>query len=137
MLTPYQDLSDARSRVLLARFGEPILIKGEIHCPNIYINNELQPHGGIFTYPTEAVVLARAGGTLQRSSLRAEMRIPEMVLHKSAGEFKKGDPVRILCRYGSPNFIIDEIEYTEAYLYRVLLVEEQAKPVDTNERGWR
>lgn len=124
MATFYKDLSDGKARVIIKRFGELCLIRGEFVL-------------GVFVYPTEQQVLVRSGGSITGSSLKAQMRIPELYLHKLAGEFTKNDPVRILCRRDSPNFVMDEFDYNEGWIYRVSLVEDQEKPVDTAGTGWQ
>lgn len=120
----WQKLERNRAARLVKRANETALIDGEVvEC--------------LFYYPTEEQALKNQGGGY-RSRLSGHQRIPEIhVLKTSAITFKQGLPVRLLCRSGSPDFVIAEVHYDSDSLVRLELVEEQEPPADTQGRGWR
>lgn len=123
-VTHYWALSNKQAESVLNHFSEPVMIEGDVYK-------------AIYSYPTKQLALLRSGDSSSASSMEALMRTPELYLHKKAGVFKKGSKVRVLCRPDSPNFVMNEFHYTEGWIYRVTLVEEQPKPTDTDRREWR
>ena len=91
----------------------------------------------VYKYPTKEEVLLREGGKVSNETMMAKMRIPELSIHKASGHFPVGTPVKVLCRLGSPEFVVGELYFTEGSLYRMVLHHVQPAPVDTKGRGWQ
>lgn len=124
MPSRFWQLDDAKARLVLVRFGEPALIKGEVYQV-------------VFIDPTSREHITRADKGFEVSRVAAAVRQPQIYLHKSAGEFEEGDQVRVLCRESLPDFFMGSFEFNEGWLYRVPLHPEQPKPIDSSGRGWQ
>jgi len=112
MSISYLQLSDQKAAQIIHKFCQPILIDGEIIK-------------AIFVDKTKKQTLLHAGGSVDKSSISADMRLPHLYLHKAAGEFKKGTQVRVLCKKNAPDLIMDRFDYSQGVLYSVTLVEDQ------------
>lgn len=120
----YQSISGEAAIVIADALSDSVRIK-EVDYP------------AFFQYPTEQQIMMRSGGSADASSIKALTRIPELHLDKRSGQFKKGDKVCVLNRPGQPNFIMDQFYYGVGWFYRVTLIEDQEKPVDTAGWGWQ
>jgi hypothetical protein len=124
MITHYRQLDSNRASRLIERFGNWLLLDGELLK-------------GIFRYPTAEQVMLREGVSAGGKTMRSLMRYPELLLHRASGAFRAGQTLRVLCRPETPDFLLGEFEYGESALYRITLTEAQAAPTDTAGRKWR
>lgn len=123
MLLSYHQLDHDRAQRLIDRLGVWLLVAGELTK-------------GVYRYPTAEESLSRESKSSAGKSLRALIRTPEVLLHKAAGTFTAGAPLRVLCNPASPDFVLSEFEYHQGAMYRVTLTEAQTAPTDTAGRKW-
>ena len=119
----FNRLDSDRAYTLINRTGAWVLIAGDVLK-------------AIYRYPTEEQVLSREGGNAVGKTLRILLRTPELFIHNGSGVYPSGSPVRVLCRPGSPDFILGEKHYNEGAMYRVGLNHAQEAPIDTESRKW-
>lgn len=120
----YQALSNQAAIDVIKEFAEPVLIN-EQKCL------------GIFVYPTEDQLIKRSGGQASQALIKAQMRVPELHLHKGSGRFEKNQIVKLVNRPESPVFYCADFDYNAGHLYRIELNHVQPDPVDSKGRKWR